>query len=135
MTYCNLKQSLRCTSRESNAGDLFWIATESANIFLRPLESMLDIPKGYIRCAALVQQSWTVGDASKSKSIVIGNIDKIRTQIEKTLWSVLRFAAAGKTTTITPHHDRNFLALGVRWCPNIHVETIFSGTAVHVGIG
>lgn len=70
------------TSRKSNGGHLIRITTESANMFLGPLEGILNIPERQIRGSSLVVKRGTVGQTCETKTVVLGDKDEVGGEIE-----------------------------------------------------
>ena len=61
MTYSQLEQGLRSSSRKANGGNLIGITTKRVDVLFGPLESLLYIPKGRVRCPAYAHKRKLAG--------------------------------------------------------------------------
>lgn len=130
-----LEHDLGATGRETDSRNVVGVATKLADVLLRPLESVLDIPDGRVGDTTLVVIGWAVGKASHTKTVVVRDENKVLGQVEETLRGVLRLAASSESTAVGPDHDGKVLALTASGGPNVHVQTVLLGGAVDIGVG
>lgn len=82
-SYSELEQSLRSSGGEPDGSDFVRVATELADVLLHPFERMGDVPDSHIGGTSFVEECWTIVETGHSKSVIVGDEDKVGAQVKR----------------------------------------------------